>query len=92
MKNPHLITFSKTNSQKSPSLNPFFFPENPSESKSKSITINSKTERLVRRTTMVATVPVPYFLLTADYRSVPNALDPVSSFFFPQFHLQKSKL
>ncbi|KAM1140735.1 hypothetical protein EV1_040384 [Malus domestica] len=39
--------------------------------------MNSKTERLVRRTTMVATVTAAYFLLTADYGSEPNALDPI---------------
>ncbi|KAG2725190.1 hypothetical protein I3760_01G055200 [Carya illinoinensis] len=39
--------------------------------------MNSKTDKLVRRTTMVATVTASYFLLTADYGSEPNALDPI---------------
>ncbi|XP_021800829.1 uncharacterized protein LOC110745064 [Prunus avium] len=39
--------------------------------------MNSQTDKLVRRTTMVATVTAAYFLLTADYGSEPNALDPV---------------
>ncbi|XP_062156322.1 uncharacterized protein LOC133864114 [Alnus glutinosa] len=39
--------------------------------------MNPKTEKLVRRTTMVATVTASYFLLTADYGPEPNALDPI---------------
>ncbi|XP_062090320.1 uncharacterized protein LOC133796705 [Humulus lupulus] len=39
--------------------------------------MNPRTDKLVRRTTMVATVTAAYFLLTADYGSQPNALDPV---------------
>ncbi|XP_040996526.1 uncharacterized protein LOC121242671 [Juglans microcarpa x Juglans regia] len=39
--------------------------------------MNSQTDKLVRRTTMVATVTASYFLLTADYGSEPNALDPI---------------
>ncbi|KAM6584824.1 hypothetical protein CsatB_011826 [Cannabis sativa] len=39
--------------------------------------MNPRTDKLVRRTTMVATVTASYFLLTADYGSEPNALDPV---------------
>ncbi|KAK7816095.1 hypothetical protein CFP56_022831 [Quercus suber] len=38
--------------------------------------VNPQTDKLVRRTTMVATVTASYFLLTADYGSEPNALDP----------------
>lgn len=38
------------------------------------------TDKLVRRTTMVATITASYFLLTADYVPEPNALDPVSFF------------
>nr|XP_009780024.1 PREDICTED: uncharacterized protein LOC104229136 [Nicotiana sylvestris] len=37
-----------------------------------------RTDKLVRRTTMVATVTASYFLLTADYSPEPNVLDPVS--------------
>ncbi|KAF3441339.1 hypothetical protein FNV43_RR15253 [Rhamnella rubrinervis] len=36
-----------------------------------------QTDKLVRRTTMVATVTASYFLLTADYGPEPNALDPI---------------
>ncbi|XP_057980508.1 uncharacterized protein LOC131166190 [Malania oleifera] len=43
----------------------------------KLITMNQKTEKLVRRTTMVATVTASYFLLTADYGPEPNVLDPI---------------
>ncbi|OMP00459.1 hypothetical protein COLO4_12699 [Corchorus olitorius] len=39
--------------------------------------MNPKADKLVRRTTMVATVTASYFLLTADYGPEPNALDPV---------------
>lgn len=39
--------------------------------------MNPQTEKLVRRTTMVATVTASYFLLTADYGPGPNALDPI---------------
>ncbi|XP_050203715.1 uncharacterized protein LOC126653815 [Mercurialis annua] len=39
--------------------------------------MNPKTDKLVRRTTMVATAVASYFLLTADYGPQPNALDPV---------------
>lgn len=39
--------------------------------------MNSRTDKLVRRTTMVATVTASYFLLTADYGPEPNVLDPV---------------
>ncbi|GMY09187.1 UvrABC system A [Fagus crenata] len=39
--------------------------------------MNTKTDKLVRRTTMVATATASYFLLTADYGSEPNALDPI---------------
>ncbi|XP_071709611.1 uncharacterized protein [Rutidosis leptorrhynchoides] len=39
--------------------------------------MNPNTEKLVRRTTMVATVTASYFLLTADYGPEPNVLDPV---------------
>ncbi|KAK7840558.1 uncharacterized protein LOC136070919 [Quercus suber] len=36
--------------------------------------VNPQTNKLVRRTTMVATLTASYFLLTADYGSEPNAL------------------
>ncbi|KAJ0052341.1 uncharacterized protein LOC116107770 [Pistacia vera] len=39
--------------------------------------MNPQTEKLVRRTTMVATAVASYFLLTADYGPEPNALDPI---------------
>lgn len=39
--------------------------------------MNPNTDKLVRRTTMVATATASYFLLTADYGPEPNALDPV---------------
>ncbi|XP_058083399.1 uncharacterized protein LOC131231274 [Magnolia sinica] len=39
--------------------------------------MDPKTEKLVRRTTMVATVTAAYFLLTADYGPNPNVLDPI---------------
>uniref|UniRef100_A0A7N0SZR7 Uncharacterized protein n=1 Tax=Kalanchoe fedtschenkoi TaxID=63787 RepID=A0A7N0SZR7_KALFE len=39
--------------------------------------MNAKTDKLVRRTTMVATVTASYFLLTADYGPEPNVLDPI---------------
>ncbi|KAG2380349.1 uncharacterized protein HKW66_Vig0171280 [Vigna angularis] len=38
--------------------------------------MNPRTEKLVRRLTIVATVTASYFLLTADYGPQPNALDP----------------
>ncbi|KAK6920145.1 hypothetical protein RJ641_016049 [Dillenia turbinata] len=38
--------------------------------------MNPKTDKLIRRTTMIATVTASYFLLTADYGPEPNALDP----------------
>lgn len=43
--------------------------------------MDPKTDKLVRRTTMVATAVASYFLLTADYGPGPNALDPVSFLF-----------
>ncbi|OMO78744.1 hypothetical protein CCACVL1_14140 [Corchorus capsularis] len=39
--------------------------------------MNPKADKLVRRTTMVATVTASYFLLTADYGPEPNALGPI---------------
>ncbi|XP_022770422.1 uncharacterized protein LOC111313858 [Durio zibethinus] len=39
--------------------------------------MNPQADKLVRRTTMVATVTASYFLLTADYGPEPNALDPI---------------
>ncbi|KAD4982703.1 hypothetical protein R6Q59_002329 [Mikania micrantha] len=41
--------------------------------------MNPKTDKLVRRTTMVATLTAAYFLLTADYGPEPNVLDPIKS-------------
>lgn len=40
--------------------------------------MNPNTDKLVRRTTMVATVTAAYFLLTADYGE-PNVLDPIKN-------------
>lgn len=42
--------------------------------------MNPKTDKLMRRTTIVATAVASYFLLTADYGPEPNALDPVCLF------------
>ena len=42
--------------------------------------MNPKIDKLVRGTTMVATVTVSYFLLTDDYGPEPNVLDPVCIF------------
>ncbi|OAY62308.1 uncharacterized protein LOC110615605 [Manihot esculenta] len=39
--------------------------------------MNPKTDKIVRRTTMVATAVASYFLLTADYGPEPNAFDPI---------------
>jgi len=41
--------------------------------------MNPQTDKVVRRTTMVATAVASYFLLTGDYGPEPNVLDPVSS-------------
>ncbi|KAK6142817.1 hypothetical protein DH2020_023165 [Rehmannia glutinosa] len=41
--------------------------------------MDPKTDKLVRRTTMVATVTASYFLLTADYGPEPNFLDPLKN-------------
>ncbi|PIM99962.1 hypothetical protein CDL12_27535 [Handroanthus impetiginosus] len=41
--------------------------------------MDPKTDKLVRRTTMVATVTASYFLLTADYGPEPNFLDPIKN-------------
>ncbi|XP_057454608.1 uncharacterized protein LOC130746104 [Lotus japonicus] len=39
--------------------------------------MSPKSEKLVRRITIAVTVTASYFLLTADYGSQPNALDPI---------------
>ncbi|XP_050386435.1 uncharacterized protein LOC126802774 isoform X2 [Argentina anserina] len=39
--------------------------------------MNPEVDKLVRRTTIVATIAASYFLLTADYGSEPNVLDPI---------------
>ncbi|KAJ4828073.1 hypothetical protein Tsubulata_008206 [Turnera subulata] len=39
--------------------------------------VPAKTDKVVKRVTMVATVVASYFLLTADYGPQPNAFDPV---------------
>ncbi|KAL6322653.1 hypothetical protein AAG906_015339 [Vitis piasezkii] len=56
----------------------FFYSHLPESSKQNSILMNPRTDKLVRRTTMVATATASYFLLTADYGAEPNALDPVT--------------
>ncbi|KAJ6722920.1 ADENYLOSUCCINATE SYNTHETASE-RELATED, partial [Salix koriyanagi] len=38
--------------------------------------MNPRTDKIVRRTTMVATAVASYFLLTADYGPQPNAVEP----------------
>ncbi|KAL6009376.1 hypothetical protein ACLOJK_022605 [Asimina triloba] len=43
--------------------------------------MDPKTEKLVRRTTMIATLTAAYFLLTEDYGQNPNALDPATLYF-----------
>ncbi|XP_019098442.1 PREDICTED: uncharacterized protein LOC109131723 [Camelina sativa] len=47
--------------------------------------MNPQTDKVVKRTTMVATAVASYFLLTGDYGPEPNVLDPVS---FPHFYLE----
>lgn len=49
--------------------------------------MNPYVDKLVRRTTMVATVTAAYFLLTADYGPEPNVLDPVCPLLFHVFFL-----
>ncbi|XP_008787522.1 uncharacterized protein LOC103705546 [Phoenix dactylifera] len=39
--------------------------------------MDPKTDKLIRRTTMVATATAAYFLLTADYGPQENALAPI---------------
>ncbi|CAH8316423.1 unnamed protein product [Eruca vesicaria subsp. sativa] len=39
--------------------------------------MNPQVDKVVRRTTMVATAVASYLLLTADYGPEPNALDPI---------------
>ncbi|VVA89615.1 unnamed protein product [Arabis nemorensis] len=39
--------------------------------------MNPQVDKVVRRTTMVATAVASYFLLTADYGPEPNVLDPI---------------
>ncbi|KAL3571992.1 hypothetical protein Peur_022467 [Populus x canadensis] len=39
--------------------------------------MNPRTDKIVRRTTMVATAVASYFLLTADYGPQPNAVEPI---------------
>ncbi|XAR63070.1 hypothetical protein NMG60_11022880 [Bertholletia excelsa] len=51
--------------------------------------MNPKTDKLVRRTTMVATVTASYFLLTADYGPEPNALDPIKQAILSAQHTVK---
>ncbi|XP_043717045.1 uncharacterized protein LOC122665055 [Telopea speciosissima] len=39
--------------------------------------MDPKTDKLVRISTVVATITASYFLLTADYGPEPNVLDPI---------------
>ncbi|XP_078182673.1 uncharacterized protein LOC144576237 [Carex rostrata] len=39
--------------------------------------VDARTDKLIRRTTMIGTVTAAYFLLTSDFGSHPNALDPL---------------
>nr|AFK38818.1 unknown [Medicago truncatula] len=39
--------------------------------------MNPKTDKFVKRLTIVATITASYFFLTADYGPKPNALDPI---------------
>lgn len=39
--------------------------------------MDPKTDKLVRRTTMIATATASYFLLTADHGPEPSFLDPI---------------
>ncbi|PWA87947.1 hypothetical protein CTI12_AA124500 [Artemisia annua] len=41
--------------------------------------MNRSTDKLVRVTTLISTVTVSYFLLTADYGPEPNVLDPIKN-------------
>ncbi|XP_055807137.1 uncharacterized protein LOC129875922 isoform X2 [Solanum dulcamara] len=41
--------------------------------------MDPRIDKLVRGTTMVATVTASYFLLTADYGPEPSVLDPICS-------------
>ncbi|CDP08828.1 unnamed protein product [Coffea canephora] len=41
--------------------------------------MNPNSDKLVRRTAMVASVTASYFLLTADYGPEPNVLDPIKN-------------
>ncbi|CAK7348083.1 unnamed protein product [Dovyalis caffra] len=57
--------------------------------------MNPQTDKIVRRTTMVATAVASYFLLTADYGPEPNAFEPpfkpplsLSSSFIPKTPLK----
>ncbi|XP_055807136.1 uncharacterized protein LOC129875922 isoform X1 [Solanum dulcamara] len=45
--------------------------------------MDPRIDKLVRGTTMVATVTASYFLLTADYGPEPSVLDPICSDLFP---------
>lgn len=42
--------------------------------------MDPKIDKLVRTTTIIATVTASYFLLAADYGPEPNFLDPVNQF------------
>ncbi|RWW55736.1 hypothetical protein BHE74_00037594 [Ensete ventricosum] len=49
------------------------------------MTMDPRTEKLIRRTAMVGTVTAAYLLLSADYGPQDHALLPVSAFFpFPR--------
>ncbi|KAI3837811.1 hypothetical protein MKW98_004869 [Papaver atlanticum] len=52
--------------------------------------MDPKDDKLVRKTTMVASVTAAYFLLTSDYGNQPNILDPIYEFFFGSYHIWKT--
>ncbi|XP_070009316.1 uncharacterized protein [Nicotiana sylvestris] len=54
--------------------------------------MNPRTDKLVRRTTMVATVTASYFLLTADYGPEPNVLDPIKNAILSAEHSLKESI
>ncbi|KAF6175147.1 hypothetical protein GIB67_022828 [Kingdonia uniflora] len=41
--------------------------------------MDRKVDKLVRRTTMIATLTASYFLLTSDYGPQPSILDPIKT-------------
>ncbi|KAF3677898.1 putative pollen-specific protein SF3-like [Capsicum annuum] len=54
--------------------------------------MNPRVDKVVRRTTMVATVTASYFLLTADYGAEPNVLDPIKNAILSAEHSLKESI